>query len=494
MNCLLIGGGDYSFLQSANISLFDRIYTSYVYEERVIGKAYVRICSSSKYVTQLKNLMRSNQTFTGIGPFVGCIGDTWDIGGAHYIEASRNPTSTYYTPCKYFWGEHGLSEAGVGSESYYWTEFEHNSQSSNRLIDGSTNLDNIYTHGFDNYFKNIMRCPFTFMFFDGDDQQHDYIMLGKFGSNTRYLGDGTYDIENANDFTNSFCRVWWIDEEGNPCILNPNARISSLTGYSYGAGLFGLPELRRQSEEDKIDVVYSQILDFIGTNWSYYSSSIQDNIADGVLIAPIDNLNVTAYYPSPTTYLFYEKADITINPKLIYNVTTTLNTSFSNQNQNSILWFGIETNKTKEIQKELSYTYNLNTDFSQSAFDISQRRLLSNYSIFVDSDSSTIILSDWDTRKYLYMGKDLGSSNINQIKKLSEGAIPISLGTGSRYSFPVVCRKVFNPTTYRVSSPIMGLSNGNYQYAKVFSEFRPDTQSIPVFYANDKTLPANFFT
>ena len=352
----------------------------------------------------------------------------------------------------------GDNAEGWNIDSYYGTIGFNQWEQSAEFDDGNADMSGLY----DVYLLpalESMKCPFTFMLFDETP-------LSYFTSNTNISRNDEWENLSSSAITygsHRYCRVWWVNEDNKPIILNGRDTTR--------AGLF---DSKDGNDDVKLRNIYEDILCFIGKTYKNGNEEYD-------LVMPLENFYLDAWYPNPNSYLYSDSTKIELNTKINY----TLNSTNVQVNSNGCLNFGVVfDNSTKLIEKTLTKKYTLDNSFSQNIFDISQQIDLSSFSVDLETGN---ILSKNDPLKHLYIRN---SSNQNQLKEVPKN-YPIQINTGTKYNFPLTCKKSYD-----------GSNIGNsYQYKGTYDDnnirgggyWIPNSKRIPVLLQNDLKIQDNNF-
>ena len=466
---------------SFKIILKDRMEFKYGEKEtRLIGKAYIDL-DSVTFKNEIIKLMDNEQRYMSIQCQVN---PEFDGGYAMYAN------STYIggdNDAASMWGVHA-HQATIVFQAYanypYWDFHNYN-------------ISDAYETFIKPFFKET-KCPFTFG------------LTGEPGTNSYNLGNNYYtEFSNLNgqwingayySFVNNFdqahyfdgrkfTRVWWMDEDGNPCLLNNSTRIA----YSYNSNSLGLFYTGDSEIEQYIkEHLYNDILKFLG--WVKIGGLFY------ALMVPLENYYYKAYYINPNNYLFSEDTEVNLKVNINYTLNTIsgggTNINYAEQND-SCLKFYINSNTSKTITKQKTYTYHLG-EYAQSLFNFAQSYDLSSYSIDLESGN---IISDKDPLKRLYIR---GS---NGIIKEAPTFYPIQINQGTKNKFPIVCKKKYSTTQEDISNNVLIVPIENWgdrlslypdlyqaRKARAQLELRASTKDIPILFEEDLVIDnENFF-
>ena len=460
-----------------NIVLRDKIYFSHEPTTRLIGKAYVNVNSSvDEYKNAVIELLSRNQSYNGIK--VSLNTNNREQGG---YEAWFNGTQLYNSG-RYYYGW------DFYDGTHYQTLFQNYQDYDG---EGYSQLEDLY-NSLLNVFKTETKCPFTFMLFNDDGEN-----TGFFFDNTNFFSTSSQDdafLVCANGALegrptgSKYTRVWWIDEDGNPTILNNN-NIQHKGLFFCGNNTEG--NIAKRNE------IYKDILQYIGyAKDLILQTSFGNTYTNHELVMPLENYYFEAYYPNPSSYLYAE--DLEVN--LIVNVGYTLKVtdpsiSTFQYNGESCLHFYTNITRKEMPPKIINKKYKIDNTFSQSIFDLSQQTDLTNFSI--DLETSKIISKN-DPLKRLYV-----RCNQNKLKPVPSD-FPIQINQGTKYSFPLVCKKIYdgNKNT-SVNNAIMATICYRTPYhlgwfyitnaVRSLIHLIPSTQQIPVLQEEDFKISSSFF-
>ena len=467
---------------SFDILLKDLIYFTQESTTKTIGKAYTNLSASRNdhqegfHNSVIQNLISRNQSYNGIGGAIDTDDPKW-AGYRGYINGSN------------------LYDSGTeynGSDDYHGTLWMNAFQYYDDFEGTYTSLTDFWGALKDS-FKTKMQCPFTFMlhweaYFYGNKDEIMY----KDGDYYQLKHSSQSDFDKRAP-ANEYARVWWADEDGNPVLLN-NYSNNDHTGLFYtkytGAQV--------SNDEEKRENIYLDILNFIGSCRVKASQYIYDI---GYLVVPLENYYLKAWFPKSSSYLYSENTSVDLSLNVNYTLTPPSDGNIiASQGENCLNFYTNISNsivKTKSINK----TLNVNTEHSQNIFDFSQQSDLSNYSIDLDTG---LILSKNDPLKRLYIRKGYNSTILKEVPK----NYPIQINTGTKYEFPVVCKKRYSTNINEIGSNIMVIPAnrtilGNVWYfentysnntvARAVIQLHPSSQQIPVLYEEDLIINDEHF-
>ena len=461
-----------------NITLRDKIYLSHELSTRLIGKAYVNVNSSvNEYKNAIIELLSRNQSYNGIK--VSLNTNNREQGGYEaWLNGTRLYSSgTYYYGWDFFDGTH------------YQTLFQNYED-----YDGEnyTQLEDLYNILL-NTFKTKTKCPFTFMLFNDNGEN-----TGFFFDNTNFFSTSSVDSDflycqngvlNGRPTGSQYTRVWWIDEDGNPTILNNN--------NIQHKGLFFCGN-DTEGEVAKRNKIYEDILQYIGYAKNLIlQSSFGNTYTNYDLVMPLENYYFEAYYPNPNSYLYAEDLEVNLVVNVGYTLTANSdpNVSTFQYGGESCLHFYTNITRKEMSPKIVNKKYKIDGTFSQNIFDLSQQTDLTNFSI--DLEASKIISKN-DPLKRLYV-----RCNQNKLKPVPSD-FPIQINQGTKYSFPLVCKKPYNGNgNTTVNNAIMATICYITPYQLGFSSITnavrslinlvPSTQQIPVLQEEDFKISSSFF-
>ena len=454
-----------------NITLRDKIYLTHQKVTKIIGKAYVNVDNqNTEYKNEIIDLISRNQTYNGIKVSINT--DNHEQGGyeAWFNGSNLFNSGNYYFGWDYYDGTHQM----ILFKNY--VDFDE---------EGSTNLEDLYNVLLDT-FKSKTKCPFTFMLFNSDGQNTGYYFdnydyFSQDPNYSEFLRCGT-SIENRPN-ASKYTRVWWIDEDGNPTILNNNS--ISHPGLFYCGN--------NENSISKRNAIYDEILQYIG----YAKEEIMQNqfgtiYSNHNIVMPLENYPFEAYYPNSHSYLYSDGININLEVEVGYNLKVNdPSTEVFNYNGRECLHFYTTITNKEMIPKKITKNYKINNDFSQSIFDLSQQSDLTNYSIDLEQFK---IISKNDPLKRLYI-----RCNSNKLKQVPAD-FPIQINQGTKYSFPLVCKKLYSSKRNFVNNSIMAIILGSYQLAmpimnavRSLINLTPSSQQIPVLHEEDLVLDSNFF-
>ena len=462
---------------SFQIILKDRMEFKYGDKEtRLIGKAYIDL-DSVTFKNELIKLMDNEQRYMSIQCQVN---PQFDGGYTMYANSTyiggNNDASS-------MWGTHAHQATIVFQAYINYPSWDFNNY----------NISDAYETFIKPFFKEI-KCPFTFG------------LTGEPGTNSYNLGNNYYtEFSNLNgqwingayySFVNNFdqahyfdgtkfTRVWWVDEDGSPCLLNNSIRTTSYN--SLGLFYIGASEIEQEIKEH----LYNDILKFLG--WVKIGGTFH------ALMVPLENYYYKAYYINPNNYLFSEDTEVNLKVNINYTLDTTsgTNVSYSEQNNSCLKFYIDSTNTPKTLTKQKTYTYHLG-EYAQSLFNFAQSYDLSSYSIDLESGN---IISDKDPLKRLYIR---GS---NGIIKEAPTFYPIQINQGTKNKFPIVCKKKYSTTQEDISNNVLIVPIENWgdrlsfypdlyqaRKARAQLELRASTKDIPILFEEDLVIDNdNFF-
>ena len=475
------------------IYLYDKIYIAFKEETRIIGKAYVDV-NNYTFRNDLIKLMSQDQRYM-------CI--------RNQCNSSHDGGYDAYVNAEGIYGANAEVE-GWGVQDHSGTIWLDIFNNYGWFGNHNYNIGDFYDAFIKPFFKK-MKCPFTFGLCatpDSNDEYHfrwnEYVDEGDPGF---YQVKASFppmvynrDVRVVNHENGCsgcyYTRVWWVDEDGNPCLLNNYDSSGLFSGYG---------------TEDKIkNDIYEEILRFIGevkVGNTFYS-----------LVAPLKNYPFKGYYASTDSYLYSENTKVTLNVNLNYRLQKTTKVSddpgVTYYNKSSCcLQFYLDPGKTqnyKDIKRDVNKNYYLG-EYSQNVFNLAQLQDLSSYSIDLESGN---IISDKEPIDHLYVRND----QTNVLKDVPK-SYPLQINQGEKYSFPIVCKKKYNsyknnigfpylvhPMIWSGSGPLsatqlavnytvnQGTEGDAIPWSRTVIALWPSTKQIPVLYNEDLVINnSNFF-
>lgn len=431
-----------------NIILNDKIYYNYINETRLIGKGYVNVCSN-QYMDKIIDSISANQKYNGYSiRLEDWSGQDYPPVGMMCINRNR------------------LTYRGIDAEGWHWkgywgTIFENFWTSETIYDDGNADMSQMY----DSYLLpalESMGCPFTFMLFDGTP-------LSYFSNSSNFSqSDEWLHISNsATSYgTHRYCRVWWVNEDNKPIILNGRENWNWKGLFDSGDG----------DDDIKLNNIYQNILQFIGK--TYRNNNIEHD-----LVMPLENFYLNAWYPNSNSYLYSDSTKIDLNTKINYILNSSNVQTYSNGCLNFKATFD---NSTKTIERILTKKYTLDNSFSQNIFNVAQQSDLSNFSVDLETGN---ILSKNDPLKHLYIRN---KNNQNQLKEVTRD-YPIQINTGTKYDFPLTCKKSYDGSNIGNSVQYIKPAGENGTRLRAAGYWIPNSRRIPVLLQNDLTIRSDFF-
>ena len=310
---------------SFKIVLKDRIEFKYgnKKETRIIGKAYVNL-DDPDYRSALIRLMSPNQKYFCFR--TGKKGGGTGQGGYSVYYDSDSITGVG-APC--LWGYQGYRTASICPNQYDGFNFFEG--------EGWTTPADAYTYRIKPFFKEL-KCPFTFGFCTEDETEENF-------DNNFYTPESNLTAISTRDnmsisvvedrekmhSAKLFTRVWWINEDGNPCLLNNSKYSETEENLGLFWGGYG-------SEEEKRDSVYRYILEFLG------NIRIEESNTYKKLVVPLEEYPHEAYYINTDNYLFSDNTEVNLKVNINYTLNTIPGggTSVTYDEQNSCLKFYID--------------------------------------------------------------------------------------------------------------------------------------------------------
>ena len=458
-----------------SLILKDKIKTSFEQQTRTVGKAYFELSSQDEqYETMIHNIMSRNQVYCNLRLQVN---QNWDAGYADYCN-SLNP----YGPPN---GGQGHNFWGVQDwGATVWFSWFNN-------VDYFSNW-NISPGDEWGYWKDMfknMKCPFTFGYtVDSDDYHFKNTRYTEGSRIEAYPWDNLFEWPKGNSINTGFydsvyyTRVWWADEDGNPCLLNNFDEVIDHTSNYLHPGLFsaGTPST---GDTERARAVYDGILSFLGN-----MEDTEKNISYQ-LVVPIENMPYEGFYPTTSSYIYFEDQKVNLTVDVQYNLVTGANSGVSNS---GCLQFQLPTNFSKT--KNISTTVKMDNSFSQSIIQMMQNNNLSSFSI--DLDYGTV-LSENDPLKHLYVRSSRDTYKLKEVPS----DYPLQINEGVKNAFPIVCKKQYKSNQNQIGnpfsvSPFWGewgtsenwIAEGDLGF-KVCSMLDVHSQSIPVLFQKDLINP-----
>lgn len=434
-----------------NVLLRDKIYFNHQQQTKVVGKAYVNV-DSSTYRNYIIDLLSRDQEYNGFG-FWNPSGETdLSYGGVFLKKSSLTQTSVN-------------NRNAYGYQNYWGTVLLDLWKAQSYLNGGDAEMSTLYNDYFLPQLQK-MKCPFTFILFDFSDSNNansdNFIDTSALG-----YRNGWTTVDYSGLPADEFCRVWWVNEDNSPILLN-NKEDQTPGVFSGGSSSY--------NDSTKLQNIYNGILSFIGYTYD-------ENNPQHLLVMPLENIPFNAWYPND--FLYSDNTEATIKVDLNFTLSTQQNQNNSISVPNSCIAFKT-VNFSETKQKTISKKYTINNNYSQEIFNLSQQTDLSNFSIDLETAK---IISQNDPLKHLYIRKNDNWFTL----KLVPYNYPIQINTGNKYEFPLTCTKIYD---------VNGRTDigHSYQYfwkiddrIKIGGNTDPTNKKIPVLYQADLTVNSNFF-
>ena len=475
------------------IYLYDKIYIAFKEETRIIGKAYVDV-NNYTFRDDLIKLMSQDQRYM-------CIRNQCNSSHDGGYDAYVNAEGIYGA---------NAEVGGWGVQDHSGTIWLDIFNNYGWFGNHNYNIGDLYDAFIKPFFKK-MKCPFTFGLCAAPDSNDEYYF-----SWNEYVDEGdpgfyqvmasfplmvyNRDVRVVNHENGRsgcyYTRVWWVDEDGNPCLLNNYDSSGLFSGFG--------------TEDEIKNDIYEEILRFIGevkVGNTFYS-----------LVAPLKNYPFKGYYASTDSYLYSENTKVTLNVNLNYRLqkTTTVSddpgVTYTNKDSCCLQFYldPGETQNYKDIKRDVNKNYYLG-EYSQNVFNLAQLQDLSSYSIDLESGN---IISDKEPIDHLYVRND----QTNVLKDVPK-SYPLQINQGEKYSFPIVCKKKYNsyknnigfpylvhPMIWSGSGPLsatqmavnytvnQGIEGDAIPWSRTVIALWPSTKQIPVLYNEDLVINnSNFF-